>query len=154
MTLIIACNRLENSLSSSEKKEIESEIITVYQHHIIDLKNLDYEQVMKFYTKDHILFGDGSYWGGYERVDEIWKWCMHNWQVITKWDLKNHQVHVFSDKAASYLVEYDCERIEPDGDTTKVTGCFSYGMQRFPQGWKAATAHVTHNYLPGYDPRE
>lgn len=65
---------------------------------------------------------------------------------MDRWNLRNHKIHVFSRDAASYLVEFDNERVNKLGDTTKVIGCFSYGMQRIDGEWKAVTTHVSHIY--------
>ena len=155
---LISCDQLEQhvGLSVNEKSQIKEEIIESYEKHINDLKNLDYEEVMKYYanTDDHILFGDGSEWGDYNTVDAIWRsFCTQDVKSILKWELSNHQVHVFSRDAASYLVQFDNERIQANGDTTKVTGCFSYGMLKIDNKWKVVTTHVSHNYKIGYDPR-
>src|SRR5680860_1061434 len=58
--------------------------------------------------------------------------------------------YIFSKNAASYLVEFNNERIEETGDTTLVTGCFTYGMRKIEDQWKAVTVHISHNYKPGY----
>ena len=109
---------------------------------------------MKFYAEDHIVFADGNYIGGYEMVDAIWNSALSNWREIYKFDIKSHHIHLFSGEAASYLVEIEHERIESNGDTTKLTGSGSYGMQKFPDGWKAVTQSVVHNHLEGYNPNE
>jgi ketosteroid isomerase-like protein len=157
IVIIVACSAQKNQeLTKEEIGLIKQEIIWSYAKHIEDLINLDYEEVMKFYADvdDHILFGDGLYWGDYNTIDQIWKsFCTKDNKLVLKWDLSEHHVYVFSRKAASYLVQFDNERIQTDGDTTKVTGCFSYGMKKFDDEWKVVTTHVTHNYLPGYDPR-
>ena len=155
---LISCDQQKKheGLSSNERSQIKEEIIESYEKHINDLKNLDYEEVMKYYANidDHILFGDGSEWGDFTTVDAIWKsFCTQEVKSILKWDLSNHQVHAFSRDAASYLVQFDNERIQTNGDTTKVTGCFSYGMQKIDDNWKVVTTHVSHNYKEGYDPR-
>jgi ketosteroid isomerase-like protein len=157
IVLIAACSGKKNQeLTMEEKNQVKQEIIQSYEKHIQDLKNLDYEEVMKYYAnvEDHVLFGDGLYWGNYETINQIWKsFCTQDNKLVTKWDLIEHHIYVFSREAASYLVQFDNERIQSNGDTTKVTGCFSYGMQKFDDGWKVVTTHVTHNYKPGYDPR-
>ena len=71
--ILFSCNQLEKPLSVAEKEKIKEEIITAYENHIQDLMNLDYEEIMKFYPKDHIIFGDGKYWGDYDTIDKIWK---------------------------------------------------------------------------------
>ena len=73
---------------------------------------------------------------------------------MIKWDLDNHQVFIHSRNAASYLVEFENWRIEGKGDTTKVHGSFSFGMQRYPDGCKAATQNVTHHYTAGPDVKD
>ena len=151
--IITACSsQRSDELTREEVAQIKQEIIKSYEKHVNDLKNLDYESVMKYYAnvEDVILFGDGNYWGDYITINQIWKSFTGGVKQILKWDLKNHQVHVFSRNAASYLVEFDNERIEASGDTTKVTGCFSYGMQKIDGEWKVVTTHVTHNYKEGY----
>jgi hypothetical protein len=153
LTLILAgCGQQEGKLSAEEITQIKNDIIKSSEKHAQDLVNLDYKEVMKFYgdVEDHILFGDGFYWGDYLSVDGIWRDFTGGVKKMMKWDLKNHKIHVFSKSAASYLVEFDNERIEGSGDTTKVTGCFSYGMQKIDGRWKAVTGHVTHNYKQGY----
>lgn len=100
-------------------------------------------------SEEYVLFGDGSYWGGYETVDETWKSFTAVVDTMLSWDLNNHHVYLFSREAASYLVEFDNVRVEANGDTTKVNGCFSYGMQKIDGDWKVATIHVTHNYTAG-----
>jgi hypothetical protein len=139
-------------LSPKEIEQIKNEIIKGAVKHSQDLVNLDYKAVMKFYAnvEDFALFGDGEYWGDYITIDQIWK-SFTSWvKKIMKWDFKNHHVYVFSNKAASYLAEYDNERVDGSGDTTKVTGSFAFGLQKFNGQWKAVTVNVTHNYKPGY----
>jgi hypothetical protein len=150
--LLLSSCQQESQLSSEEVAQIKADIIKRSEKHAQDLVNLDYKAVMTFYgnVDDCILFGDGNYWGDYITVDQIWKSFTGGVKHMFKWDLKNHKIHVFSKNAASYLVEFDNERIERNGDTTKVTGCFSYGMQKIDGDWKAVTIHVTHNYKAGY----
>ncbi len=142
------CNQKEDKLSASELEQIKSEIIKRSEKHASDLENLDYKSVMSFYanTQDFIVFGDGYYWGDYLTMDGVWKSILGNggWKKMLKWDLKNHKVYAFSPDAASYLVEFDHEHIEPNGDTARSSGCFTYGMQKIKGDWKAVTAHVTH----------
>ena len=152
---IFSCNQKNNVLSNEEKSQIKKEIMETYEKHAEALKNRSHKDVMKFYAdvEDHVLFGDGHYWGDYKTIDEIWKAFDGKGR-----DLKNEfdkqNVYVFSDRAAMYFLEFYNERIEVNGDTTKVQGCFSYGMEKFPEGWKIIGSHVTHNYLEGYDPNK
>lgn len=78
---------------------------------------------MNYYVnEDYIVFGDGKYWGDYNTVDDIWGSALPAWKAIMKWELKNHKVHVFSREAAIDYVEWEHERIEEKGDTTKAFG--------------------------------
>jgi hypothetical protein len=142
----------EKQLSADETAQIKSDIIERSEKHAQGLVNLDHKAVMIFYgnVDDVILFGEGNYWGDYITVDQIWQDFTRDIKKMMKWDLKNHKIHVFSRDAASYLVEFDNERIGGNGDTTKVTGCFSYGMRKIDGDWKAVTIHVPRNYKEGY----
>lgn len=149
--LFTACKEQHGEMSPEEINELKNEIITSYEKHIDDLIRLDYDALMPYYinSEEFVLFGDGNYWGGYETGDEIWKSFTADVDTMLSWDLSNHHVYLFSRDAASYLVEFDNVRVEANGDTTKVNGCFSYGMQKIDGDWKVATVHVTHNYTAG-----
>ena len=146
---LISCQVAEEPLTIEEKENIKKEIIEAYDGHIEDLMNLDYEEMMKFYPKEHIIYGDGEYWGDYDKIDEIWRGFTSSVQVMLRWDVDNHQIFLHNRNAASYLVEFINWRIEENGDTTKVHGSFSFGMQHYPDGWKAVTQNVTHHYTAG-----
>ncbi len=142
-----SCSQKEEKLSAAEIAKIKNEIINRSEKHASDLENMDYKSVMTFYanTEDFIVFGDGYYWGDYLTMDGIWKDILvGGWKKMLKWDLKNHKVHVFSKDAASYLVEFDHEHLDDNGDTIRSSGCFTYGMQKIDGEWKAVTAHVSH----------
>lgn len=144
---LFSCNQEVEKLSAEEIAQIKSEIIKRSEKHASDLGNLDYKSVMTFYanTRDFIVFGDGYYWGDYLTLDRIWSDLLERgWKKMLKWELNNHQIHVFSKDAASYLVEFDHEQIEATGDTVRSSGCFTYGMQKINGDWKAVTAHVSH----------
>lgn len=147
LILAAGCCR-DKPLTEEEKAEIKKEIIISYEKHINDLVHLDFPEIMKYYADvdDHILFGDGHYWGDRSKVESIWKNFTSSVDTMLYFKLKNHYVHVFTRDVASYLVEFDNVRVKGDGDTIKVKGCFSYGMQRFPDGWKVVTTQVTHHY--------
>jgi len=146
--LIVGCTEKVRSLSETEKKEIESEIIESYQKHIEDLKRLDYDALMPYYVnnEEQAVFVDGKYWGGYETIDKIWKDFCENTDTIIYWNLSNHHVFPFSSDAASYLVEFDNLRTHTNGDTVMGPGSFAFGMQKIKGNWKIATVHATHNY--------
>ena len=146
VTLLFGCNQPSEQLSLDEIEQIKSDIIERSEQHGKDLKNMDYEAVMTFYAKDHIFFGDGYYWGDYHTVAGIWKDLLGEggWQEILYWKLQNHKIHVFSREAASYLVEFDHEHIQNNGDKAISSGNFSYGMQKIDGEWKAVTAHISH----------
>lgn len=145
---LIGCNQKEERLSAAELEQIKIDIVKRSEKHANDLENLDHKSVMSFYenTQDFIVFGDGYYWGDYITMDGVWKDILgkDGWKKMLKWDLKNHQVYVFSKNAASYLVEFDHEHIQQNGDTARSSGCFTYGMQKIGGVWKAVTVHVTH----------
>lgn len=146
--ILTSCVQKEEKLSATEIAKIKSDIIKRSEKHASDLENLDYQAVMTFYanTPDFIGFGDGYYWGDYLTVDGIWKDILGEggWKKMLKWDLQNHKVHVFSRNAASYLVEFDHEHLDENSDTIRSSGCFTYGMQKIDEEWKAVTAHVSH----------
>jgi ketosteroid isomerase-like protein len=142
---MVGCTQQSTTLSPDEIVKIENEIIMRSEKHASDLKNLDYKSVMTFYAKDLIMFGDGYYWGDYLTTDGIWKDLLGgSWKKMLKWDLQNHQVHVFSKDAASYLVEFDHAHLIENGDTVRSSGCFTYGMQKIDDEWKAVTVHISH----------
>ena len=143
---IFACSPSNNQLSVEEIEQIKNEIIQRSEKHASDLENMDHKSVMTFYSKNHIFFGDGYYWGDYLTVDGVWNQYLGDggWKKILYWDLQNHKIHVFSKNAASYLVEFDQKHVEQNGDTIGSSGCFTYGMQKINGGWKAVTGHVTH----------
>lgn len=148
--LLISCKsnkQTTEALSNDEIKQIKTEVIQSIANHIEVLKRLDYQEAMKFYTKEnYIVFGDGKYWGDYSTVDDIWKTWLPRWKAITKWDLKNQKVHVFSKNSAIAYVEWDHARIEEDGSNTKAYGFWVFGMQRFQEGWKAVNSAIDHRY--------
>ncbi len=146
---LFSCNQVEKPLTLEEKEMIKEEIKASYMDHVEHLMNLNYEEMMKFYPEEHIIYGDGKYWGDYDTIDEIWKGFTGDVQKMLKWDMDNHQIFIHNRDAASYLVEFINWRIEENGDTTKVDGSFSFGMQHYANGWKAATQNVTHNYTAG-----
>ncbi len=151
---LVSCNYTEKPLDQEEKQQIKTEVISSIENHIVDLVNQDYNKVMKFYVKDdYILFGDGKYWGNYKTVDDIWGTWLPRWEKITKWELKNHKVHVFSRDAAIDYVEWVHERIEEDGDTTKAYGSWAWSMQKFPEGWKSVGTMIDHRYTSGPNTR-
>ena len=143
-----SCHQKEEKLSATTIDQIKSEIINTSEKHASDLEKLDFNSVMKFYadTPSVIVFGDGYYWGDYLTISGIWKDILgeDGWKKMLKWDLQNHQVHVFSENAASYLVEFDHEHLDSKGDTIRSSGCFTYGMQKISGEWKAVTVHVSH----------
>lgn len=125
--------------------QIKEEILKTYDQHAEAIKNRDYKELMKFYADvdDHVIFADGHYWGDYKKVDEIWKaFDAKGCDIITEYNQKH--VYVFSDKAAMYFLEFYNERIGANDDITKVQGCFSYGMEKFTDGWKIVGTHITH----------
>jgi len=148
--LIASCNDSEKTLTQEEKEQIKTEVINSIENHVKDIVNQDYDEVMKFYVKDdYILFGDGAYWGDYKTVDDIWGTWLPRWKKITKWELKNHKVHVFSRDAAIDYVEWTHERTEENGDTTKAYGFWVWGLQSYPEGWKSVNAAIDHIYTAG-----
>ncbi|MBK9015245.1 MAG: nuclear transport factor 2 family protein [Saprospiraceae bacterium] len=144
---LFSCHQSEEKLSEAEIAQIKSDIIKRSEKHANDLENLDYKAVMTFYAPvDFIVFGDGYYWGDYLTIDGVWKEILGEggWKKMLKWDLQNHQVHVISKTAASYLVEFDHAHLDGNSDTIRSSGCFTYGMQKIGGEWKAVTAHVSH----------
>lgn len=152
--MLFACNQQNDELSADAIERIKEDIIKSSERHAQGIENLDYETVMEFYgeVEDFVIFGDGYYWGDYLTCSGIWKDFLNpeNWRKMVRWDLSNHKVSVISNDAASYLVEFDNVRVSMTGDTTIVKGCFTYGMKKIGEDWKAVTVHVTHNYKPGY----
>lgn len=144
--LTYGCNQQPRQITPAEVEKIKSEIIERSEKHASDLENMDFNSVMTFYSKDHISFGDGYYWGDYLTIDGLWRDILGEggWKKMVKWDLQNHKVHVFSKEAASYLVEFDHKHLAQNGDTIGSSGCFTYGMQKIDGEWKAVTGHVTH----------
>ncbi len=146
--ILFGCNQQEKQLDADEIVQIKNEIIKRSEKYAQDLLNLDHEEIMTFYADidDHIMFGDGYYWGDYKTVDDMWTDFTLGVKKTLKWDMYNPKIHVFSKNFASCLFEFYNERIEANGDTTKGHGCFSFGMQKMDGDWKAVTTHVTHNY--------
>ena len=148
--LLVSCSNRVNQLSNEEINQIKKDIIETSERHATAIENLDYEEAMKFYggDEDFVIFGDGYYWGDSKTADAIWRDFLNPeyWKGKFKWDLSNHKIYVLSKDAASYLVEFDHQRISMQGDTTKGHGSFSYGMQKIKGDWKFVTVHVTHNY--------
>jgi hypothetical protein len=150
IVVMVSCNQTEKPLSEDEKEQIKVEVIASIEKHVEDIISQDYNEVMKFYVKEnYILFGDGNYWGDYTTVDNIWGTWLPKWKEITLWNLKNHKVHVFSRDAAIDYVEWEHERIEENGDTTKAYGSWAWGMQRYQEGWKSVSAAIDHRYTAG-----
>jgi ketosteroid isomerase-like protein len=146
ISFVFNCSKPSDHLTSDETDKIKKQIIERSEKHASDLENMDYESVMTFYAEDLIVFGDGHYWGDYLTMDGIWKDLLKEggWKKMLKWDLQNHQVHLYSRDAASYLVEFDHEHLIENGDTVLSSGSFTYGMQKIDGEWKAVTAHVSH----------
>ena len=146
--ILFSCRQKEENLSAEEISQVKTDIIRMSEKHASDLEKLDYSSVMRFYadTPGLIVFGDGYYWGDYLTMAGIWNEILGEggWKKMLKWDLQNHKVHVFSKTAASYLVEFDHEHLDDKGDTIRSSGCFTYGMQKIGDEWKAVTAHVSH----------
>ncbi|GAA4457112.1 hypothetical protein GCM10023189_27330 [Nibrella saemangeumensis] len=150
MTLVVSCDSTEKPLNPKEKEQIKAEVISSIEKHVDDIISRDYNKVMRFYVKDdYVLYGDGTYWGDYATIDSIWKTWLPKWKLITKWKMKNHKVHVYSRNAAVDFVEWEHERIEENGDTTRAYGFWVWEMQRFPDGWKSTSAAVDHRYTAG-----
>jgi hypothetical protein len=152
ISIFASCIQQDYNLSNEEIEQIKREIIKVSEKYARDQVNKDYEEVMKFHgdVDDNFIFGDGYYWGDYSTIDRIWKGFLGGRIKMIKTNLKNHKIHVFSKNAASYLVEYENERVNANGDTIMVSVCFSYRMEKINDKWKAVTAHVSHNIKPGY----
>ncbi len=148
--LLVSCSQQDSQLTAEEIAQIKKNIIESSEAHAQAIENLDYEESMKYYggVEDFVIFGDGYYWGDYKTGEAIWKDFLNPkiWKGKFKWDLSNHKIHVLSKDAASYLVEFDHERISIDEDTTKGHGSFSYGMKKIGGNWKIVTVHVTQNY--------
>jgi hypothetical protein len=146
--ILFGCHQSDNQLSADAIVQIKSDIIKRSERHAQDLQNLDYKGIMTFYgnVEDHIVFGDGYYWGDYKTIDGVWRDFAGGVKKVLKWEFYNPKIHVFSADAASCLVEFYHERIDGNGDTTKGHGCFSFGMRKIDGDWKAVTTHVTHNY--------
>jgi len=148
--LLISCkssNQTAEELSDNEIEQIKTEVIESIANHMEVLKRLDYEEAMKFYTKEnYVIFGDGKYWGDYSAIDDIWKTWLPRWKEITKWDLKSQKIHVFSRNSAIAYVEWNHARIEEDGSDTKSYGFWVFGMQRFQEGWKSVNCAIDHRY--------
>ena len=68
---VFGCSQQSDQLSTAEIEQIKNDIIKRSEKHASDLENLDYKSVMSFYAKDHIVFGDGYYWGDYGTIDGI-----------------------------------------------------------------------------------
>ena len=147
-TLVLGCKETSNSLSEAEKEQIKNEVIETYKKHTEDLKRLDYKALMSYYLNEPetALFVDGSYWGGYKRIDTVWTDFCEKLDTIIYWNLSEHHVYPLSKNAASYLVKFDNLRIQKTGDTIMGPGSFSFGMQKINGNWKIATIHSTHNY--------
>ncbi len=146
--LLFGCNQQNKELSADEIDQIKNAIIERTNKHAQDLKNLNYKEIMTFYANidDQIIFGDGYYWGDYKTIDGIWHDFTVGVKKVEKFDFYNHKVHVFSADVASCLLEFNHERIDANGDTTKGHGSFAYSMQKTDGDWKAVTANVTHNF--------
>lgn len=144
--LVILFLSCKNRTESSSEAKSKSEITLMYQSHIKDLKNLNHTALMTHYAdvEDHILFGDGEYWGDYETVNNIWKNFIGDTREILKWNLSNEHLHLLSENSASYLMEYYNERITKSGDTLKVRGSVGYGLKKINDNWCIVTTNVSH----------
>ena len=73
--IIFSCNQEYNVLSEAEKSQIKEEIMETQNKLDEALGDRNHKEVMKFYAdvEDHVIFGDGHYWGGYVTINEIWK---------------------------------------------------------------------------------
>ncbi|WP_222707947.1 hypothetical protein [Flagellimonas hymeniacidonis] len=93
---------------------------------------------------DHILFGDGQYWGNYQTVNDIWKNFIGDTQEILVWNLSNEHINLLSNNSASYITEYYNQRINNKGDTIKVRGSVGYGLIKVKSEWRIVTTNVSH----------
>lgn len=144
--VLVSCNNQTDSTNSFDSDAAREEIIEMYNLHLVDLGNLDHEGTMTHYAKgeDHILFGDGKYWGDYETVSKIWKNFIYDTKQIITWDISEQHINLLSESSASYLMEFYQERIKVNGDTAKVKGSVAYGLVKGNSGWKIATTNITH----------
>ncbi|NAS13331.1 nuclear transport factor 2 family protein [Poritiphilus flavus] len=126
--------------------DLKLEIKRMYEHHIQDLKNLDHTSLMRHYanTNDHVLFGDGEYWGNYETVSNIWENFTQNTREILEWKISNEHIHLLSESSASYLMEYYNSRVDSAGDTLNIRGSVSYGLKKIDDDWRIVTTNVSH----------
>ena len=138
-----ACNE---RLEQSQEIDLKKEIFEMYQSHIEALTNLDHARLMSHYEDeyDHVLFGDGEYWGKYQTVDAIWKGFIQDTKEILEWNISNEHVNLLSDSSASYLMEFYNVRINKLEDTLKVRGSVSYGLKKLDGIWKIVTTNVSH----------
>ncbi|TXN37678.1 hypothetical protein FVB32_05160 [Flagellimonas hymeniacidonis] len=141
--LLIGCK--EQSAESSTV-HLKKEISEMYHRHIKDLKNLNHTKLMTHYldVDDHILFGDGQYWGNYQTVNDIWKNFIGDTQEILVWNLSNEHINLLSNNSASYITEYYNQRINNKGDTIKVRGSVGYGLIKVKSEWRIVTTNVSH----------
>ena len=125
---------------------LQNEISEMYDRHIEDLKNLDHPKLMTHYldADDHVLFGDGEYWGNYQTVNDIWKRFIGDTREILIWSLSEEHITLLSNDSASYLMEYYNERINNEGDTLKVRGSVGYGLRKVESKWRIVTTNVSH----------
>lgn len=128
--ILLGCSKQNEKLSASEIDQIRNTIIERTNKLAQDLENLNYQEIMTFYADidDHIVFGDGYYWGDYKTVDGIWHDVCEGFEKGATFEFDNHKVHVFSKDIASCLVEFFSESIEANGDTAIAHGCYSFGM--------------------------
>jgi hypothetical protein len=146
--LILGCSQQSEQLSVDEIEQIKKTIIERSNKHAQDLEDLNYPEIMTFYADidDYIVFGDGYYWGDYKTIDGIWHDFTVGVKKVEKFDFFNHKIHVFSKDVASCFVEFDHERIDGNGNTTKGHGSFSFSMQNIDGDWKAVSSNATHNF--------
>jgi len=141
--LIVSCQK---QIEKTAKTDQKTAISKMYRIHVEDLKNLDHAKLMTHYADvdDHILFGDGEYWGNYQTVNDIWKNFIGDTKEILIWNLSNEHINLLSDNSASYLMEYYNERIDNKGDTLKVRGSAGYGLRKIENKWRIVTTNVSH----------
>ncbi|TMU54475.1 hypothetical protein FGG15_09640 [Flagellimonas algicola] len=94
---------------------------------------------------NHVLFGDGEYWGNYKTVSDIWENFIQDTKKILEWNTSNEYVNLLSKNSASYLMEYYSVRINKSGDTLKVRGSVGYGLKKLDGNWKIVTTNVFHH---------
>lgn len=149
--LLVGCSNSNSSglekLTDDLRLQIEMEIRKTVEDYLENVKSKNLEGILSFWSdsEDFVHAGDGSIFGGYEEWSN-WLINRNKSGVVEKWLYwNNSDIHVIvlDKNAAAYTTNLEMSFIS-QGDTTEVTGSWTYVFRRTEAGWKVITSNGTH----------